>query len=313
LIINRIYSGLTVMFSRFAYCFAQDQSVTIASTLCTLLEQLQPPGTVFAELKGGYDATNLNLHPAVTPYELVCPGELSTRPETEQIPLEDLFIQDDPEAGRLVLYSKRLGKEVIPLYLGFLIPSALPEIQQILLSFSYLTMFTPDLWRGTQLPDIPDENTPLISYPRLRYKNLVIQRANWKVHASLLPRRESGEADADFYLTVARWRKKLGLPAKVFFAPLNSVPASSNPEAAGGPKAGPAIQTYKPFYVDFENYFSVLLLEAAIKKTNTSFVITEMLPEPDQLWFRHDGQAYVSEFIFEVSRTRSDHHEQELD
>jgi len=304
LILHRIYPGLTIMFSRFAYCFAEDRSAAIVATLCTTLEQLQPQATVFAELKGGYDATNLNLHPAVTPYELVCPGEVSTRPQDEQIPLEDLFIQDDTDAGCLVLFSKRLKKRIIPVYLGFLTPAALPEIQQILLSFSYLTSFTLDLWHGTKLLDIPDAERPLISYPRLRYKNLVVQRATWKVHASLLPRRESGETDAAFYLAVARWRKKLDLPAKVFFAPMNS---------SDEPQAGQVLRKFKPFFLDFENYFSVLLLEAAIKKTNEAFVFTEMLPEPDQLWFKHDDQAYISEFVFEVSRTRRSRHEQELD
>lgn len=304
LVLNRVYPGLTIMFSRFAYCFAEDRSAAIVSTLRRTLEQLQPQETVFAELKGGYDATNLNLHPAVTPYELVCPGELSTRPQDEQIPLEDLFIQDDTDMGCLVLFSKRLKKRIIPLYLGFLSPAALPEIQQILLSFSYLTSFTLDLWHGTKLLDIPDADTPLTFYPRLRYKNLVVQRAAWKVHVSLLPRRESGETDAAFYLAVARWRKKLDLPVKVFFAPMNS---------SNELQAGPVLWKSKPFYVDFANYFSVLLLEATIKKTNTSFVITEMLPEPDQLWFKHDDQAYISEFVLEVFRTRRSHHEQELD
>lgn len=303
LIVNQIYSGLTLLFSRFAYCFANESGGSIASRLRAALRQLQPPGTVFAELKGGYEATNLNLHPAVTPYELVCPGELSTRPIDEQIPLEDLFIQHDAKTGQLHLASKRLGKEVIPLYLGFLMPLALPEIQQILLNFSYLTMCPLDLWSGTGIGDQADQPG---YYPRLRYKNLVLQRAMWRLHPGQIPQRQAEQTDADFFLSVARWRKALGLPAKVFISPDRSQSTASSAEAAkGGPaeKSGP---TYKPLYVDFENYFSVTLFEAVMRKTTHGLRITEMLPERDQLWLKHDGEAYVSEFVIEMNHVKGE-------
>lgn len=307
LILNHIYSGLTLMFSRFAYCFSQNERIAMVATLRSALERIQPTGAVFAELKGGYDATNLNLHPAITPYELVCPGELSTRAHEEQIPMEDLSIQDDVVAGHLRLFSKKLGKEVIPLYLGFLTPRALPEVQQILLNFSYMTISPLNLWSGTK---IAAADNSIVFYPRLRYKQIVLQRATWKVDESLLPRRESGQSDADFFLAVTRWRKKLGLPAKVFVAPVSSFKATS--DTADDAQAA-VYQSYKPLCVDFENYFSVLLLEATIRKTNSSLQITEMLPLPEHLWFRHDEQAYVTEFVFEVSQVRRDHDGETLD
>src|SRR5205823_1807434 len=71
------------------------------------LAGIQPAGSVFAELTGGYDTTNLNLHPQVTPYELVCPGDVSSRPAGEQIPVSDLIIVDDEESGRPALRPAR--------------------------------------------------------------------------------------------------------------------------------------------------------------------------------------------------------------
>ncbi len=301
LIINQIYSGLTLLFSRFAYCFEQDERSAIVSILRQTLHDLQPVGSIFAELKGGYDATNLNLHPTFTAYEIVCPGELSARPAEEQILLEDLSIQDDNDAGRLRLYSKRLGKEVIPIYLGFLTPRALPEMQQILLNFSYLTMSPLDLWSGTK---VSDPTTPVRYYPRLRYKNVVVQRATWKVQGETLPQRASGQSDGDFYLAINRWRKSIGLPAKVFLTPI----ASTSKDAQTDKKSSEAAPTYKPLCIDFENYFSILLLETTVRKTSSDFQFMEMLPLPEQLWFRDNDQAYISEFIFEVSHTRRDEH-----
>jgi hypothetical protein len=305
-IINQIYSGLTLLFSRFAYCFAQDERLAIVSTLRQTLEQLQPSGAIFAELKGGYDATNLNLHPTFTSYEIVCPGELSARPSDEQISIEDLYIQDDEQARHLRLYSKRLGKEVIPIYLGFLTPIALPEIQQILLHFSYLTTSPLDLWSGT---GVSNADASLDYYPRLRYKNVVVQRATWRVQTEALPRRESGQSDTDFYLAVNRWRKSIGLPARVFLTPI----ASASTGSSNDKKGEEPVQSYKPLYIDFEDYFSVLLLEATIRKTSTAFQFMEMLPLPEQLWFRYNDQAFVSEFIFEVSHTRRDDYAARLD
>ncbi len=310
LIVNQVYSGLTLMFSRFAYCFASEPDVSVAAKLSAVLRQLQPPGAVIAELKGGYEATNLNLHPVVTPYELVCPGELSMRPLDEQIPLEDLFVQDDERTGRLHLYSKHLGKEVIPLYLGFLMPLALPEIQQILLNFSYLTMCPLNLWSGTGIGNQIDKPN---YYPRLRYKNIVLQRAMWRLHSSLFPQREPGQSDADFFLTVARWRKALGLPTKVFISSARSSSGPGPAEAEQGTGGKKVSHSYKPFYVDFENYFAVTLLEAATRKATTTLQITEMLPERDHLWFEHEGQHYVSELVFEMNRMKGERHGYELD
>jgi len=285
LVLNQVYTGLTLMFSRFAHSFPEEQTDALVAMLRRTLAQIQPPGAIFAELKGGYDATNLNLHPGVTPYELVCPGELSMRPAEEQILLGTLSIQDDVEAGCLRLYSKQLGKEIIPLYLGFLTPAALPLIQQILLNFSYLSIGNLNMWRGIKLADT---NTSPTFYPRVRYKNVVIQRATWKIDA--FPKRARGESDSSFYLNVARWRKEIGLPAQVFVSPS----ASSKTTA------------YKPFYVDFENYFSLIPLEAAMRQTDAPLLMTEMLPAAEDAWFEHERSAHVSEFVFEISNRREE-------
>ncbi len=296
LVINHIYTGCTLMFSRFAHFFDAEEGQDFVCELREHLEQLQPRGAVFAELKGGYDATNLNLHPQVTAYELVCPGDLSSRPQDEQILLEDLCIQDDGEQGRLRLYSKRLGKEVIPLYLGFLLPMALPEIQQVLFNFTFVTTCLLDLWKN-----VPSElvegrcikREGVVFYPRLRYKRLILQRAYWKLEAGVFPRRQSGQSDADFFLGVARWRKKHKLPASVF------VTLDVKPDGAQGVER--KRRTYKPLYVDFENYFSLALLEATVRAETDGVIITEMLPDRDDLWLQQDGRSYVSEFVWETN------------
>ncbi|MFG2359920.1 lantibiotic dehydratase [Streptomyces sp. NPDC048521] len=270
-VVNRVYSGLTLLFSRFAYCF--DDGLT--ASLRRSLDDVVPPGAVFAELKGGYDTTNLNLHPVVTPYEVVCPGETSFRPSHEQIPVEDLIVERDAVTDRLRLRSRRLGVEVIPVYLGFLLPMALPEVQQVLLNFSCTTMVQLDVWEGT---GIPEGGSGVL--PRVRLGNLVLQRKSWRFAADQLPPAVTGQSDQEWYLTWREWQRAAGLPRHVF-------------AGLGGER--------KPQYVDFDSYACVRLLEMAIRKSASAVVLTEMLPGPDQLWLRDGRYRYVTELTVELN------------
>jgi hypothetical protein len=272
-VVNRVYSGLTLLFSRFAHLF----DAGLPDALRHALDQQVPDGAVFAELRGGYDATNLNLHPIVTPYELVCPGETSFRPEDEQIPVEDLVIEHDADTDRLLLRSRRLGVEVVPVYLGFLLPMALPEVQQVLLNFSPTTMVQLDLWSGTGLA-----GDTAAALPRITLGNLVLQRRTWRVPAAQLPEHVTGADDAERLLTWRRWQREHGLPRRVFVA-------------LGG--------EHKPQYVDFDSQMCVHLLETAARGTTSTVVFSEMLPGPDEQAVHDGGQARVSELTVELGAT----------
>ena len=270
-VVNRVYSGLTLLFSRFAHCF--DEGLT--ASLRQSLDDAVPKGAVFAELKGGYDTTNLNLHPVVTPFEIVCPGETSFRPPHERIPVEDLVIEHDAATDRLLLRSRRLGVEVIPVYLGFLLPMALPEVQQVLLNFSCATMIQLDLWEGT---GIPEGDSGVL--PRVRLGNTVVQRKSWRFAADQLPPATAGRSDHEWYLAWREWQRDAGLPRHVF-------------ANLGGER--------KPQYVDFDSYACLRLFETAVRKSGSAVTLTEMLPGPDQLWLRDGGHRYVTELTVELN------------
>lgn len=302
IVVNRIYSGMTLLFSRFAYLF---NDAELADRLRAELGRLQPQGAVLAELKGGYDATNLNVHPAVTAYELVCPGEVSFRPAAEQIHMDDLMIVHDPDSDRVMLRSRRLDAEVIPVYLGFLLPMALPEVQQVLLNFGYVGMAQQDLWAGTEVP-LPDRT--IASYPRIRHRNLVVQRRMWKLHPDYLPAaRTPDQPEQEWFLTWARWRRDNGLPRRVFATPEGSRLTQAVEDAGentGEQPAGRAPE-HKPLYVDFDSYFSVQLLEAMARRAGSRVVLTEMLPGRDEQIIRGDGGSYVTELTVELNGIRT--------
>ncbi|MEO3859320.1 lantibiotic dehydratase [Acrocarpospora sp. B8E8] len=303
-VVNRVYSGLTLLFSRFTHLFAGG---SLENTLRRTLLEVQPEGAVFAELQGGHTETNLNLHSAVLPYELVCPGDRSRREPEAQLPVEDLFLVDDLEQDRLVLRSKRLGVEVIPVYLGFLMPMALPEVQQVLLNMSYTGMSALDLWAGTRVP-VPDRT--IAGYPRIRLGNIVVQRRLWKMHPSYLPLRLPRQPDHEWFLAWRRWQRDNGLPSRVFVTPYGGGPGDVadvkvDAEAdAGQPATRRRFGDYKPLYTDFESHFSLSLLDSVIRQADQRLVMTEMLPDENQLVARDGAVRYVSELTMELDGLR---------
>ncbi len=308
LIVNQIFSGMTLMFSRFAHGLSTPGGQPAKEVLARELELATPRGTVLAELSGGYDTANLNLHPPVTPYLILCPGEVSARPIHEQIPIDDLVVVDDPQECRLKLMSMRLQLEVLPVYLGFMLPMALPEVQQVLLGFSPQGMAGLDLWMGTGY--MPDK-TKVSWRPRIRLGNVVLQRRSWTVPLGCFPQRSPKESDADYFRLVNRWRLELDLPRNVFAKvdiDRTSVQSRTPSEGDGnGDKAGKAAGfSRKPLAVDFDSWFSVVLLEHLERVSKSGLLMIEALPGPDQLWARDsEGSHYVSEFVIELYRSKN--------
>jgi hypothetical protein len=296
-ILNRSYSGLTLLFSRFTHCFADsgDGRDGLGDRLAETLTAVQPPGAVFAEINGGYDTTNLNLHPSVTGYELVCPGETSFRPPAAQIPIDDLAVVHDADSDRIYLWSRRLGIEVIPVYLGFLLPLALPEVPRTLLLFSHTSAAALDLWGGV---DPPGADRPVVARPRVRYRDVVLARRTWRVRPDSLPSRPASGSEADCFLGWQRWRREAGLPHRVFA----TLDLADPPAKAAADR--PAVAPVKPQYVDFDTPFSLSLLNDLVQAATGRIVFTEMLPDVDQLWLHGSDGRYVTEQTVEITGVR---------
>lgn len=288
-VVNRTYSGLTLLFSRFVHCFDDGERTGLAAELRAELARLQPVGAVFAELTGGYDTTNLNVHPAVTPYELVCPGDVSFRPAAERIAVDELSVLHDERTGRLRLHSWRLDREVIPVYLGFIIPPALPEVQRAMLLFSRNILARIDLWSGARPPG---RGPGVRRLPRVRVGDVVVARRSWTAHPDCLP--GGGTGGAENFLDWQRWRRDNGLPRRVF-ATLG--PLVPDRDGAGDPV------TVKPQFVDFDSCFSTQLLEKLAQARNQLVVLEEMLPDVEHVWQRSARGRHVTELTVEMTGT----------
>ncbi|OEV04348.1 lantibiotic dehydratase [Streptomyces oceani] len=277
-VLNRSYGGLAFPFSRFTHCFPGMAEELRADSRC-----VQPPGAVLAEVTGGPVTSNLNLHDRLTDYEIVCPGERGSLPPDRQLALEDLYLEHDSVADRLVLRSIRLDREVIPVYLGYLVPLALPEVPRTLLMLSPTSMAPLSLWDGVPAGEPIDGVT---SRPRLRHGSVVLSRRSWSAPASVLPLRAARDTDESWFLGWQRWRRTHGLPARVF--------ANVTDSAARGATGA------KPQYVDLDSYLSLTAFEALLRSAEARVVFREMLPDEDSLHVVSEQGRHVAELAVET-------------
>ena len=88
-------------------------------------------GALYAEV-GTIAGSSLNLRTSPAAHEIVYPGAVSRRPTDAQILLGDLDVVHDPLTGRLRLFSRSRGRQVIPLHLGMIVDHLLPWAYRLL-------------------------------------------------------------------------------------------------------------------------------------------------------------------------------------
>ncbi|MFE1577102.1 lantibiotic dehydratase [Streptomyces fradiae] len=318
-VLNKSYGGLAFPFSRFTHLYdgpepvapgspaepngpAEPNSPTtpdrtavpdrtappgLSDALREEIAARAPEGAVFAEVTGGPVTSNLNLHGRLTGHQIVCPGETSGVPEEARIHLDDLYVEHDERENRLVLRSHRLGREVVPVYLGYLVPIALPAISRTLLLLSPSTMAPFDVWAG-----VPEGGARggVARRPRVRHGNVVVSRRSWTAAAESLPARRPGAGDAEHFLDWQRWRRAHGLPDRCF-------------ATAAGPHRGPI--GAKPVYVDFDSPLCLSAFDALVEREpGTRVIFREMLPAEDGLHLTSPRGRHMAELAVETFTTR---------
>ncbi|MFI1225755.1 MULTISPECIES: lantibiotic dehydratase [unclassified Streptomyces] len=278
-VLNRSYGGVSFSFSRFTQLFdgLDDQLLTEADALV-------PEGAVLAEVTGGPVTSNLNLHARLIPYEIVCPGERGTLDPEFRIALDDLYLEHDIEADRLVLRSVRLDREVIPVYLGYLVPLALPELPRTLLLLSPTSMAPLNVWAG--VPE-GEPRGGVSGRPRVRHGSLVLSRRSWSAPATVLPLHRPGAPEDGWFLDWHAFRRTHGLPDRVF--------ATVSDTGARGATGA------KPQYLDFDSALSLSAFEALVKSPEARVVFREMLPDEDALPTVCGPGRHVAELAVETA------------
>jgi hypothetical protein len=279
IVLNRSYGGVSFSFTRFTQLFDG-----LGERLLADVDDLVPEGAVLAEVTGGPVTSNLNLHGRLTPYEIVCPGERGTLEPEFRIALDDLYLMHDPEADRLVLRSVRLDREVIPVYLGYLVPLALPELPRTLLLLSPTSMAPLNVWAG--VPEA-EPRGGVTGRPRVRHGSLVLSRRSWSAPAAVLPLHRPGTPEDGWFLDWHAFRRTHGLPDRVF--------ATVSDTGARGATGA------KPQYLDFDSALSLSAFEAIVKSPEARVVFREMLPDEDALPTVSGHGRHVAELAVETA------------
>ncbi|MDV5143417.1 lantibiotic dehydratase [Streptomyces sp. SBC-4] len=292
-VLNRSYGGLAFPFSRFTHVYDEVTAsgppggAGLSERLRSELRDRRLRGAVFAELTGGPVTSNLNLHGRLTDYQIVCPGETSTVPEEARLDLSDLSLEHDEQTDRLVLRSRRLDREVVPVYLGYLVPVALPEIPRTLLLLSLSSMTPTDVWGG--VPEGPAVDG-VTRRPRVVHGDIVLSRRSWTADAAVLPVRRPGTDEASWYLEWRRWQHRHGLPDQVFATAL---------------REGRRALGAKPVYVDFASPLSLTSFDALVdREPGTEVALREMLPAEDALHLTSTQGRHVAELAVETFTSR---------
>lgn len=290
-VINKSYCGMGLQFSRFSKLL---DSVVDYEVIDRVRSRNTPfsDSVLMAELRGGMDTTNLNAHPHLTGYELLCPGETSERPVSEQIDLCSLVLKYDPHKG-VILWSDERRARVVPVYLGFLLPYLLSPIQQELLLLSPVNMAMPNFFEGVKVNGF--------RYPRLTVGGVVLQRRTWRFPKKELPDTHTNMKVSARYLLWRDWKRANGIPDQVFLQP-----QAGRSVDDGEVNRARLNASTKPLFVDFDSEISVRLFDRAIANYSDPIEIVEMLPNPNELLVdRSSGKRYVTEFICDINPPRS--------
>ncbi|MFI8850149.1 lantibiotic dehydratase [Streptomyces sp. NPDC053499] len=271
-VLNWAYSGLGQPLARFARSFGPEAEQELTEGIRARFTRLLPPDAVAAELSGGYDTSNLALRPAVAPYRLIGPAEAPHGPAERRLGIDDLRLVDDEESGELLLVSRRLGRRVVPLWLGGLVPMALPRVQRTLLALSPAAMpLVADLWGCL-------EGGGPAHRPRVRHGSLVLARRSRRLAGPELPGPQPPAETARGFLARRRWWRAAGLPERVM------------------------VRTdidHKPHPVDAGSPLSLSLLDHRLRGAGEA-VFTELLPDATEPALSAGGSTYVSEVCVEL-------------
>ena len=211
---------------------------------------------------------NILHRPHVRDYEIAYLSN-TTLDEEHRIPVNDLLVS--VKVGRIVLRSRKLGKEIVPRLTTAhnYSQNKLTPVYRFLCNMQQQTgrMSLNFSWQGLE--------QAFDHLPQVRYKNIILKPAQWNIKRKELPFKQNPH-DMAF---VESWRKKLGLPRRVLLVSGdNKLPIDLN---------------------------SSLSVQAMLSETGNleSFILEEFIPCRHVTVDEH-GQDYMNECIIPFIKVR---------
>jgi thiopeptide-type bacteriocin biosynthesis protein len=234
-------------------------------------EEARRPERLFAEIVHLPDGRTGNVlcRPVLRDYEIPYLGR-SSAPADRQIPVTDLLVS--VRAGRIVLRSRRLEREVVPR-----LTTAHDYDWRNLGVYRFLcALQRQDVASELAWDWGPLRNAPFL--PRVVSGRLVLCRARWNVTEAEL-RALGRTSGADQFATVQTWRTERRLPRYVVLADRD-----------------------KQLVIDLDNVLSVAALAHQLRGRRQA-VLLEMFPGPDELCVTGPEGRFVHELVVPFVQT----------
>jgi Lantibiotic dehydratase, N terminus len=299
-VVNGVTTGHGVFYSRF----------------CELLEPEEPGAWSLREAVRGHIARtwprqtdltavlglNFNLHPRLSPLELVYPGSVPQDPRAGAVTLAGVTVRPDPQARRLELAGPD-GQPLDLVPLNFLYPAAAPALYRFLCAFAPTRTYRGGLWE-----QVHRAGPPAAHRPRVVLGDLVLDRASWRFPVADLPDLAGLERQETAALAAFdRWRRAAGVPRHGFFRVLTPPPAAAPgerdvlEEVRRWALEARSARLHKPHFYDARNPFLLYVLAKQAAATPGGAVLfQECLPEV-AAYGSPEGPASAEEFFVEFT------------
>lgn len=217
---------------------------------------------------------NVLARPVLRDFEIPYLGR-SGAPDERQISITDLLVS--VEQNRVILRSKRLGREIIPRMTNMHNYRTGQGIYRFLCSLQgqLVSPIQQWNWGGLQTRDF---------LPRVVHKKQVLCRARWRLDRRML-RRFTGDSFPDQLRHLQSWRQSEHLPRFVAF-----------------------VEGDNELPVDFDNLLSVETLLYALRN-RADATLVEMYPRPEALGAYGPEGRFVHEIVVPFIKTEITKHE----
>lgn len=283
LVLNHLYGGRARYFSRFLSSLPD----AVRERVAAHVRRLGPPDADTVHMRSAL-GFNANLSPLLAPEELALRDEpvLAEGPSTA-----DLDLVHTPAGLRLV--RRETGREIDPVYTGFLVPHALPYDEMLVamvadspfFSFSDTVIDLHERWEDGRA-----ERRAPAGTPRVSFGDVLLFRRRWALDAAALAARP-GESAEELHRRVNVERTARGLPDQVFVRPLQ------------GARMGPMERAMapKPQHVDFLSRLHTATAAKRLAHLGPTLFAEEFLPSPAESGLSGPSGRHATEVFFELS------------
>lgn len=239
------------------------------------------------------DWHNLQGERNLTEQALRWPAEMPTDGDNERtLELRDLRLRANVRNETLYFVDAH-GRVIAPAYFGVVPMHLFTREVRLMLTLIHPWIGDYDVgWQATGRNVNTEVATQVEFFPRREEGRIVLRRARWRFPPDLIPTRQKGESDFEFFARMQRWREEHQLPEELFVS-------------TDRPRLSFEAKVRKPIWINFRSPHTLELLRQYIDKDAIAVCFTEALPARQHYWLGSDKavdvhHGHASEFMTQL-------------